>query len=84
MADCLSHLRSEALLNRAPNPQFLTMATLTGHGTMTCTFLPCFNIIAGRSFGPYTVLIENGPSKKNGVITIITIITLIYYYYYFH
>jgi len=52
MADCLSHCRAEAIDNKVPNPQFLTMATLTGH--------------AGRSFGPYTVLFENGPAKKNG------------------
>jgi len=50
MADCLSHLRNKALLEKLPNPKFMTMATLTGH--------------AIRSFGPYTVLVDNGPAKN--------------------
>jgi leucyl aminopeptidase len=48
MADCLSHLREKALT--AVNAQLCTIATLTGH--------------AGRAFGSYTVLIDNGPAQK--------------------
>lgn len=66
MADCLSHLRCEALQSNSINPQFLTMATLTGHGNDCNLSYRSLNPVAGRSFGPYTVLIENGPSKKNG------------------
>ena len=53
MADCLSHLRVKAL--SAANPQLCTVATLTGH--------------AGIAFGPYTVLIDNGPAQKKNHAT---------------
>jgi len=50
MADCLSHLRQDALANQYPSPLFMSMATLTGH--------------AVRSVGGYTILLDNGPAKK--------------------
>lgn len=50
MADCLSHLREEAV--QAHNPSLYTVATLTGH--------------AALSKGPYTALVPNGPAQKSG------------------
>ncbi|MGX5914568.1 M17 family metallopeptidase [Aliidiomarina sp. Khilg15.8] len=50
MADCLSHLREEAV--DAHNPSLYTVATLTGH--------------AALSKGPYTALVPNGPAQKSG------------------
>uniref|UniRef100_A0A6B2L1Y9 Cytosol aminopeptidase domain-containing protein n=1 Tax=Arcella intermedia TaxID=1963864 RepID=A0A6B2L1Y9_9EUKA len=61
LADCLSHLRTEAIETKAPNPKFFTFATLTGHVV--------------QSIGAYTAIIDNGPAvaigqsvfiKKNG------------------
>ncbi|RUO34463.1 M17 family metallopeptidase [Aliidiomarina soli] len=53
MADCLSHLREEAL--QAVNPSLYTVATLTGH--------------AALSKGPYTALVPNTQAQSNGVIS---------------
>ncbi|SDZ96785.1 M17 family metallopeptidase [Alkalimonas amylolytica] len=47
LADLLSHLREQAL--NEVTPQIYSIATLTGH--------------AARSVGPYTALVENGPSR---------------------
>jgi len=47
LADCLSHLRSEAL--HAKNPHLMSMATLTYH--------------VMKSIGPYVAIVPNGPSK---------------------
>jgi len=46
LADCLSHLREEAL--NAINPKLFTMATLTYH--------------VMNAYGPYVALVPNGPS----------------------
>lgn len=51
LGDLLSHLRVDAL--DSPNPQLFSIATLTGH--------------AARSVGPYSALVENGPSRRNQV-----------------
>jgi len=51
LADCLSHLREEAV--RSVSPQLFSVATLTGH--------------VGRSFGPYTAAMENAPAVASGV-----------------
>lgn len=51
MADLLSRLREEAL--DEVNPVLFTVATLTGH--------------AARAVGPYTALVENGVSAKQGL-----------------
>ncbi len=51
LADLLSHLRVQAL--DAVAPHILSVATLTGH--------------AGRAVGPYSIVIENGPSRRAGV-----------------
>eukprot|EP01127_Copromyxa_protea_P012633 TRINITY_DN3311_c0_g1_i1.p1 TRINITY_DN3311_c0_g1~~TRINITY_DN3311_c0_g1_i1.p1 ORF type:complete len:512 (+),score=136.11 TRINITY_DN3311_c0_g1_i1:3-1538(+) len=51
LADCLSHLLIDA--KQSPNPKMFSMATLTGH--------------AVNAWGPYTALVENGPSKKLGL-----------------
>jgi len=47
LADCLSHLREEAI--KSINPRLMTCATLTGH--------------AGRAVGAYTITLDNGPAK---------------------
>ncbi|MEE2001064.1 leucyl aminopeptidase family protein [Alkalimonas sp. MEB108] len=47
LADLLSHLREMAL--NEVTPQIYSIATLTGH--------------AARAVGPYTALVENGPSR---------------------
>ncbi|MCC5826063.1 leucyl aminopeptidase family protein [Alkalimonas sp.] len=47
LADLLSHLREQAL--NEVTPQIFSIATLTGH--------------AARAVGPYTALVENGPSR---------------------
>jgi len=49
LADLLSHLRIDAL--KSPNPHIFSMATLTGH--------------VMRTYGPYTGIVENVPSKKS-------------------
>ena len=51
MADLLSHLRENAL--EEVNPQLFTVATLTGH--------------AAIALGPYTALVENGPSRAQRI-----------------
>lgn len=51
MADCLSHLRQEAV--DAVNPSLYTVATLTGH--------------AALSKGPYTALVPNGQAQQSGL-----------------
>jgi leucyl aminopeptidase len=51
LADILSHLRERAL--RLPRPRIFSLATLTGH--------------AGRAYGPYTAVLENGPARAEGV-----------------
>jgi leucyl aminopeptidase len=47
MCDLLSHSREQALTET--NPQLFTIATLTGHAALTA--------------GPYTLYVENGPSR---------------------
>ena len=51
LGDLLSHLRVDAL--DSVNPELFSVATLTGH--------------AARAVGPYTALVENGPSRRNGL-----------------
>ena len=51
MVDSLSHFRQQAV--NEVNPQLFTVATLTGHALL--------------SVGPYTILVENGPARKNGL-----------------
>lgn len=51
LGDLLSHLRTQAL--ESPDPQLFSVATLTGH--------------AARALGPYSALVENGPSKRQQV-----------------
>lgn len=51
MADCLSHVREDAL--QAVNPCIYTVATLTGH--------------AALSKGPYTALVANTPAQNEKV-----------------
>lgn len=51
LADLLSHLRTEAM--EAPMPRMFSVATLTGH--------------AGRAVGPYSVCLDNGPARSEGV-----------------
>lgn len=51
LADLLSHLREDA--KNAPSPVLFTVATLTGH--------------AGRAVGPYSLAVENGPSRQKGI-----------------
>jgi leucyl aminopeptidase len=50
LADCLSHLREYALKNKSINPHLFTVATLTGH--------------VGRTYGPYSATIDNGPATQ--------------------
>ncbi|RUO25192.1 peptidase M17 [Aliidiomarina minuta] len=50
MADCLSHLREEAI--KAVKPSLFTVATLTGH--------------AALSKGPYTALVPNASAQLSG------------------
>lgn len=52
MADCLAHLREEAV--GSVNPQLYTVATLTGH--------------AALSKGPYSALVPNGAARHTGVV----------------
>ncbi|MBA3988715.1 MAG: peptidase M17 [Idiomarina sp.] len=52
MADCLAHLREQAL--DAVNPSLYTVATLTGH--------------AALSKGPYTALVPNGQAQSTGLV----------------
>lgn len=51
LGDLLSHLREDAV--DAVSPQLFSIATLTGH--------------AARAIGPYTALVENGPSRRAGI-----------------
>lgn len=51
MADLLSHAREEAKNEVAP--ELMTIATLTGHAALAA--------------GPYSIMIENGPARKNQV-----------------
>ncbi|MEQ8275844.1 MAG: leucyl aminopeptidase family protein [Deltaproteobacteria bacterium] len=51
LADLLSHLREEALTAKAP--ALFSVATLTGH--------------AGRAVGPYSIAVENGPARHDGI-----------------
>ncbi len=51
MIDSLSHFRAQAV--NEVNPCLFTVATLTGHALLAA--------------GPYTLLVENGTAKQNGV-----------------
>ncbi|MGF1510490.1 MAG: leucyl aminopeptidase family protein [Myxococcota bacterium] len=51
LADLLSHLRLEA--QTAHRPRIFSVATLTGH--------------SGRAVGPYSICIDNGPARREGV-----------------
>ena len=51
LADLLSHLRATAV--EAVSPQVFSVATLTGH--------------SGRAVGPYSVALDNGPARDQGV-----------------
>ncbi|MEO1336218.1 MAG: leucyl aminopeptidase family protein, partial [Myxococcota bacterium] len=51
LADLLSHLRATAV--EAESPQVFSVATLTGH--------------SGRAVGPYTIALDNGPARAEGV-----------------
>lgn len=51
LADLLSHLRAEA--HEHPSPYLFSVATLTGH--------------AGRAVGPYSIALDNGPARADGV-----------------
>jgi len=51
LADCLSHLRCEAL--NLKNPHIMSMATLTYH--------------VMKSIGPYVAIVPNGPSRLQNV-----------------
>ncbi|MFN3202387.1 MAG: leucyl aminopeptidase family protein [Bradymonadia bacterium] len=53
LADLLSHLRAESSSHVAPH--LFTVATLTGH--------------AGRAMGPYSIAMDNGPARAEGVAT---------------
>jgi len=58
LADLLSHLRVTAL--DAVKPQLLSVATLTGHSL--------------RAVGPYSILIENGAARAEGVASTLDLI----------
>lgn len=53
MVDLLAHLKEQVLTNGWANPQLFTVATLTGHAC----------IVSGN----YTMVMDNGPARKNQV-----------------
>eukprot|EP00930_Biecheleria_cincta_P059298 TRINITY_DN45046_c0_g1_i1.p1 TRINITY_DN45046_c0_g1~~TRINITY_DN45046_c0_g1_i1.p1 ORF type:complete len:494 (+),score=77.29 TRINITY_DN45046_c0_g1_i1:187-1668(+) len=52
LADCLSHLRELVLNEKYPNPVFFSLATLTGHASV--------------SYGPYAVGLDNAAARLQG------------------
>merc|ERR1712172_40129 len=50
MVDVLCHAKEKAL--KDPNPQLMTIATLTGHAVL--------------AVGPYSSIMDNGPAKVSG------------------
>merc|ERR1719512_71567 len=50
MVDVLGHMKEKAL--KDPNPQIMTIATLTGHAVL--------------AVGPYSSIMDNGPAKVSG------------------
>jgi leucyl aminopeptidase len=53
MVDVLCHAKEKALSD--PDPQLMTVATLTGHAVL--------------AVGDYTIVMDNGPSREAGVAT---------------